>query len=105
MKDKVLHANVLRYVEGLCRELRAYTGESMTFTLTVITRAKGAVSDRTKGVPDWYKANAKYTEATDNDDCIFEDAAKVFYGPNEYGEEAIVLVQPYEAKESEEQNE
>ena len=44
MKDKVIKANVLQAVEHLCHELRAYTGDSMTFTLTVITRANALES-------------------------------------------------------------
>ena len=106
MKDKVLRSNVLKATEALCHELRAYTGESMTFTLTAITRARGARSERIQGVPDWYKANAVYTDAVDKDDCIIDESARIFYGPDDYGEEAIVLVQPYKAaEESEEQNE
>lgn len=109
MKDKVLHVNVMQAVEHLCHELRAYSCESMTFTLTVITREKGAVSECINGIPDCYKANAVYTEATDKDDCILDDSYRLFYGPDEYGEESIVAVIPNKAdgaaEESEEQNE
>lgn len=114
MKDKVLRANVRQAVEHLCHELRAYSGESMTFTLTVITRAKGAVSECVDGIPDWYKANAVYTEAADKDDCIMDDSFRLFYGPDDFGEETIVAFMPYKGEEaaeeaseeeSEEQNE
>lgn len=108
MKDKVIKANVLQAVEHLCHELRAYTGDSMTFTLTVITRTKALESTNIEpdGVPDWYKAIARYTDSVDPHDSIFEESAKVFYGPDDFGEESIVLVQPYKAEEeSEEQNE
>ena len=108
MKDKIIKANVLKAVEHLCHELRAYTGDSMTFTLTVITRTKALESPNIEpdGVPDWYKAIARYTDSVDPHDSIFEESAKVFYGPDDFGEESIVLVQPYKAEEeSEEQNE
>ena len=113
MKDKVLRANVIQAVEHLCHELRAYSSESMTFTLTVITRAKGAVSEYVDGIPDWYKANAVYTEATDKEDCLLDDSFRLFYGPDDFGEESIVAVMPYKgeeaaeeaSEESEEQNE
>ena len=108
MKDKVIKANVLQAVEHLCHELRVYTGDSMTFTLTVITRTKALESPNIEpdGVPDWYKAIARYTDSVDPHDSIFEESAKVFYGPDDFGEESIVLVQPYKAEEeSEEQNE
>ena len=108
MKDKVIKANVLQAVEHLCHELRAYTGDSMTFTLTVITRTKALESPNIEpdGVPDWYKAIARYTDSVDPHDSIFEESAKVFYGPDDFAEESIVLVQPYKAEEeSEEQNE
>ena len=106
MKDKVLRANVIQAVEHLCHELRGYSSESMTFTLTVITRAKGAVSEYVAGIPDWYKANAVYTEATDKDDCLLDDSFRLFYGPDDFGEESIVAVMPYKGEEeSEEQNE
>ena len=64
------------------------------------------MSSRTvKGTPDWYKAIARYTESVDPYDSIFTESARVFYGPDDFGQESIVLVQPYGAEESEEQNE
>ena len=97
MKDKVLKANVTKAVETLCHELRAYTGDSLTCTVTIITRAKGAAVEDIKpnGVPDWYKANVVYTESEDQDDSILDETARVFYGPDDFGDEAIVLVMPY----------
>ena len=102
MKDKVLKANVTRAVEALCHELRAYTGESLTCTLTIITRAKGAEMPNIKpeNVPDWYKANIVHTNAVDQDDFLLDEAARVFYGPDDFGDECITLVVPY--KEGEE---
>lgn len=102
MKDKVLKANVTKAVEALCHELRAYTGESLTCTLTIITRAKGAAVLNVKpdNVPDWYKANIKHTESVDDEDFVLDEAARVFYGPDDFGQESIVLVMPY--RESEE---
>lgn len=107
MKDKVIKANVLQAVEHLCHELRAYTSDSMTFTLTVITRANALETPNVKpdGVPDWYKAIARYTESVDPHDSIFTETAKVFYGPDDFGEESIVLVQPYKAEDESEEDE
>lgn len=95
MKDKVLRANVINAVEKLCHELRAYSGESMTLTLTVITRAEGAKSPNLEGVPDWYKARAVMTEAVDQEDSILEENSRIFYGPDDFGAESIVMVMPY----------
>lgn len=97
MKDKVLKANVTTAIEKLCHELRAYTGDSLTCTVTIITRAKGAAWEGIKpeGVPDWYKANVVYTESEDKDDSILDDSARIFYGPDDFGDEAIALVMPY----------
>lgn len=101
MKDKVLKANVTRAVEALCHELRAYTGESLTCTLTIITRAKGAEMPNIKpdSVPDWYKANIVHTNAVDKDDFLLDEAARVFYGPDDFGDECIALVVPYKEGE------
>ena len=101
MKDKVLNANVTKAVEALCHELRAYTGDSLTCTLTIITRAKGAavLSIKPDSVPDWYKANIVHTDAVDKDDFILDEAARIFYGPDDYGDESIVLVIPYKEEE------
>ena len=97
MKDKVIKSNVTAAIEKLCHELRAYTGDSLTCTVTIITRAKGASWNGLKpeGTPDWYKANIIYTEATDHDDSILDESARIFYGPDDFGEESIVLVMPY----------
>lgn len=104
MKDKVIKANVTKAVEHLCHELRAYSDKSLSLTLTVITRAKGVESDHVKGTPDWYKAIARYTESVDPYNSIFTESARVFYGPDDFGQESIVLVQPYGAEESEEED-
>lgn len=105
MKDKVLKANVTSAVEKLCHELRAYTGDSMTCTITVITRAKGAAWNGLKpeGVPDWFKANIVMTENADQDVSVLDESARIFYGPDDFGGESIVLVMPY--KETEEGDE
>lgn len=97
MKDKILKANVTKAVESLCHELRAYTGESLTCTLTIITRAKGAVMPNIKpdSVPDWYKANIVHTEAVDHEDFVLDETARVFYGPDDFGDECIVMIAPY----------
>ena len=104
MKDKVIKANVIKAVEHLCHELRAYSDKSLTFTLTVITRADRIRTNHVQGVPDWYKAIVRYTESVDSYDSIFTESARVFYGPDDFGEESIVLVQPYKAEESEEED-
>lgn len=98
MKDKVLRANVTNAVEKLCHEMRAYSGESMVMNLTIITRAKGAATPLIKGVPDWFKANIQYTEAVDKDDSLLDESARIFYGPDDFGAEGIVLVVPYQDK-------
>lgn len=104
MKDKVIKSNVTAAVEKLCHELRAYSGKSLVMNLTIITRAKGAAWNGLKpeGTPDWYKANIVYTEATDHDDNILDESARIFYGPDDFGEESIVLVMPYKAEEGDE---
>lgn len=98
MKDKVLRANVTNAVEKLCHELRAYSGESMTCTFTIITRAKGATTPLIKGTPDWFKANIQYTDVVDQDDSLLDESARIFYGPDDFGAEGIVLVVPYQDK-------
>ena len=98
MKDKVLRANVTNAVEKLCHELRAYSGESLVMNLTIITEAKGAATPMIKGVPDWFKANIQYTEAVDKDDSLLDESARIFYGPDDFGAEGIVLVVPYQDK-------
>lgn len=98
MKDKVLRANVTNAVEKLCHEMRAYSGESMVMNLTIITRAKGAATPLIKGVPDWFKANIQHTEAVDKDDSLLDESARIFYGPDDFGAEGIVLVVPYQDK-------
>lgn len=103
MKDKVLKANVTKAVEALCHELRAYTGDSLTCTVTIITRAKGAAKADVKPntVPDWYKANIVYTDAVDKEDALLDETARVFYGPDDFGDECIVLVMPYKEDKEE----
>lgn len=98
MKDKVLRANVTNAVEKLCHELRAYTGESLVMNLTIITKAKGAATPLIKGEPDWYKTYITYTDAVDKDDGLLDESARIFYGPDDFGAESIVLVVPYQDK-------
>ena len=66
--------------------------------LTIITKAKGAATPMIKGVPDWFKANIQYTEAVDKDDSLLDESARIFYGPDDFGAEGIVLVVPYQDK-------
>ena len=45
MKDKVLRANLTHAVETFCKELRAYSADSMVCNITIITKATGVAAD------------------------------------------------------------
>ena len=102
MKDKILKTNVTQAVESLCKDLRAYSGESLVCNLTIISKSTGAATeDDGDTLPDWYKVRVVHTEAVDQDDSIINQSARIYYGPDEYGTEGIIKVQPYEEEEGE----
>lgn len=106
MKDKVLRANLTHAVETFCKELRAYSADSMVCNITIITKASGVAADaECDPLPDWYKARVVPTEAVDQDDSIIDESAKIFYGHDHYGNEGILKVVTYKEPPEEDEEE
>lgn len=111
MKDKVLRANLTHAVETFCKELRAYSADSMVCNITIITKASGVAADAEcdpllfRPLPDWYKVRVVPTEAVDQDDSIIDESAKIFYGHDHYGNEGILKVVTYKETPEEDEEE
>ena len=112
MKDKVLRANLTHAVETFAKELRAHSKDSLVCQITIITKSTGVEQEgEFKPLPDWYQVRVVPTEAVDQYDSIIDEAAKIFYGYDHYGNEGILKIVPYkeppeeDEEESEEQNE
>ena len=105
MKDQILKTNVTRAVESICKALRAHSGDSLVCTVTIISRCSGASKEEDENnLPDWYKTREVSTEAIDQDDSIINQSALIRYGPDEFGNEGIIKVQPYEEEEKGEED-
>ena len=100
MKDQILKTNVTRAVESICKALRTHSGDSLVCTVTIISRCSGASKEEDENnLPDWYKTRVVPTEAIDQDDSIINQSALIHYGPDEFGNEGIIKIQPYNEEE------
>ena len=100
MKDQILKTNVTSAVESIGKALRAHSGDSLVCTVTIISRCSGASKEEDENnLPDWYKTRVVPTEAIDQDDSIINQSALIHYGPDEFGNEGIIRVQPYNEEE------
>lgn len=100
MKDQILKTNVTRAVESICKALRAHSGDSLVCTVTIISRCSGASKEEDENnLPDWYQTRVVPTEAVDQDDSIINQSALIHYGPDEFGNEGIIKIQPYNEEE------
>ena len=106
MKDKVLKSNLTHAVESFCKELRAYSRDSLVCQITIITKASGVEpDDECDPLPDWIKVRVVPTEAVDQDDSIVDESSKIFYGHDSYGNEGILKVVPYKEPPEEDEEE